>query len=190
MARGISTNFLNLARREQRLAVRTAVAAAALALPAAFLADLADIPGYGPVWVLFVLTCGAGLVVGAALARGRVAHYEADLQLQWNHYMRGAVNAGRIADVDRKVHEKDPLPPVLSDAAAVVLASLNVLVFVLLWVEHPLASPLSWAVVAVDGLALGTLVTSSALMGRWARSFVRTAEDLVQKGEIPVWGER
>jgi hypothetical protein len=190
MARGISENFLRVARREQRLATRSALLAAALAFPAAFLAELADEPGYGPIWGLFLMACVAGLALGMVLARRRVEHYEADLRVQWNHWMRAATNAARISDIDRRSHDKDPLPQALPGGLALGLLALNLLLFALLWVGHPLALTLAMLVILADGLLLGAMAAASALLGRWAREFVRTAEDMVQKGEVAMWGER
>lgn len=190
MARGVSENFLRIARREQRLGRRAAVAAALLAPAAAFLADLADDPAYGPVWGLFVVALIGGLGLGAWLAQRRLAHYEDGLRLQWNHWMRQASGASRMAEVERKVQERDGLPPFAAQAAALALVVANVLLFALLWTAHPAAQPLAWVTLAADGLVLGALVTGSALTVRWARDFVRAAEDLVAKGEVAMWGER
>ncbi|MCA1814684.1 MAG: hypothetical protein LC624_12190, partial [Halobacteriales archaeon] len=72
MARGVSTNFLELARREQRLGQRAALLALVLAPVGAFFADLADDPGYGPMWLLFVVMCLLGLALGVVLAQRRL----------------------------------------------------------------------------------------------------------------------
>jgi hypothetical protein len=190
MARGVSENFLRIARREQRLGRRAALAALLLAPLAAFLADLADDPAYGPVWGLFLGTLLGGLCLGLWLTQRRIAHYEDGLRLQWNHWMRHAANASRLTDVERKVQERDPPPALLAQAGALGLALLNALLFALLWVASPAAQPLAWLTIALDGLVLGALVTSSALLVRWAKDFVLAAEDLVQKGEVAMWGER
>lgn len=190
MARGVSSNFLDIARREQRLGRRAALAALALAPVAAFLAELADAPAYGPVWVLFLLACLAGLGLGYLGTQRRLARYEGDLRLRWNHWMLRARDVERLADVERRVHERDPLPAMVWSAATVAMVALNILLFALLWVEHPAAPPMAWLLLALDGLVLGALVTSSALLVRWARDFVRSAEALVRNGEVAMWGER
>lgn len=190
MARGVSQNFLDIARREQRLGQRAAILAVALAPVAAFLAELADVPGFGPVWTLFVVAVVLGLAAGYVLTQRRLARYEGDLKLRWNHWMQHAANAERVAEVERRVHERDPLPAGLGSWLAVALALLNVLLFALLWVAHPAAEPMAYALLGLDGLVLGALVTSSALLTRWARDFVRSAEDMVRHGELAMWGER
>lgn len=190
MARGVSQNFLDIARREERLGQRAALAALALAPVAAFLAELADTPAYGPVWALFLLAIALGLGAGYVLTQRRLARYEGDLKQRWNHWMTQARDAERLADVERHVHGRDPVPAVLWSAVTVVLVGLNIMLFALLWVEHPSAGPLSWLILGLDGLVLGMLVTSSALLARWARDFVRTAEQLVRNGEVAMWGER
>lgn len=190
MARGVSSNFLEIARREQRLGRRAALLAIALAPAAAFLAELADVPAYGPLWAFFLLTLLAGLGAGFVLTRHRLARWEGDLQLRWNHWMRQAASAERLADVHRRVNDADPWPTALPSALAAGLLALNALLFALLWVEHPSAGALSWFILAVDGLVLGALVTSSALLIRWARDFVASAEALVRDGEVAMWGER
>jgi len=78
----------------------------------------------------------------------------------------------------------------VAEGAVFLLLALNVLLFALLWIAHPAAQPLAWLVILVDGLVLGALVTSSALLVKWARDFVVAAEDLVQKGEVAMWGDR
>jgi hypothetical protein len=190
MARGVSSNFLALARREHRLGQRVALAALALALPAAFLAELADQPGYGPIWLLFLAALALGLLGGWAWGKRRREQVEGDLKLRWNHWMWAAMDAGTLADVERRVHDRDPLPPWLGSVAAVLLVGLNVALFALLWVEHAAAQPLAWVLLAVDGLVLGALATSSLLMARWADDFAGAAEDMVKRGELPIWGER
>lgn len=190
MARGVSENFLKLARREERLGKRALVVAALLALPAGFLADLADAPGYGPTWMLFLGAIAAGLLGGLALTHRKLTHYEDDLRVQWNHWMRHAVNAQRLSDVEAKTHERDPWPPLLASAGTVALLVVNVLLFALLWIAHPLAGGAAALVILTDGLVLGALAASSALLARWSRDFVRSAEDLVERGELPIWGER
>lgn len=190
MARGVSDNFLQIARREQRLGRRAALAAVLLAPLAGFLAELADTPGYGPVWVWFVVAVLGGLALGLVLARRRLEDYEADLRLRWNHWMHAAVDAHRLGDVARRVREQDPLPSILGALAAAGLFGLNLLLFALLWVEVPWAPTLAWLVVGLDGVVLGGLVTTSALVLRWSREFVRSAESMVQQGELAIWGER
>jgi hypothetical protein len=190
MARGVSDNFLNVARREQRLGRRAALAAIALAPLAAFLADLADDPAYGPVWSAFLVAVALGLVAGYAWTRQRLARYEDDLRVRWNHWMRQAVDASRLSDVERRVHERDPVPGFLGNLATLLVAALNAVLFALLWIAHPAGPALAWPIVGLDGLLLGALVASSALLTRWARDFVRAAEELVQKGEVAIWGER
>lgn len=190
MVRGVSRNFLNIAQREQRVGRRTAFLAVGLAPLAAFLGELSDAPGYGPVWSLFVIAVLAGLGAGWVLTRRRLHHYEGDLQVQWNHWMRFSTSSARLADIDRRVHERDPSPAFLGTGLAVALLGVNVALFALLWIEHPAAAVLSWIVMAADGLVLGALITSSALLTRWAKDLARSAEELVQTGEVPLWGER
>jgi len=190
MARGVSTNFLELARREQRLGQRAAIAALILAPIGAFFADLSDDPGYGPMWAWFVVTCVLGLALGIVLTHRRLGRYEDGLRVKWNHWMRQAITAHRIADVERMVGERDPPPPYLAEAGVGLLLALNAILFALLWVANPGAQSLAVLVVAADGLVLGVLITTSAMLTRWARDFVQAAEELMQHGEVPVWGER
>jgi len=190
MVRGVSQNFLDIARREQRLARRTALTAALVAPLAGFLSDLADPGAYGPFWMLFVGAVVVGLAAGFLWTRRRLTRLQDDLLLQWNHWMRGAVGASSIAQVERKVHDLDPPPAWLGGAFAAGLLLLNVLLFALLWADLAIADPLALGVVLIDGVALGGLVASSGLVSRWARNFERSAQDLVRDGELTMWGER
>lgn len=190
MARGVSQNFLDIAKREQRLGQRAALAAIALMPVAALLAELADEPAYGPVWAWFLAATLLGLGAGYLLARRRIARYEHGLHVQWNHWMRHAVDATRLSEVERRVHERDPPAPMLASALTVGLPGLNIALFALLWVENPVAPTLAWSLVAMDGIVLGALLATSALLTRWAREFVGSVEDLLRKGELPIWGER
>lgn len=190
MPHGVSENFLSVARREERLGRRAALAAVALAPAAAFLAELADEPAYGPVWGLFVASALLGLVLGALLARRRLARYEDALRLRWDHWMRGSVGAWRLGEVARRAAGHDPPLPLLPGASALGLAALNLALFALLWAEHPAAPAIAGPLVALDGLLLGGLAATSALTARWAKEFLRAAEELVRRGEVPMWGER
>lgn len=190
MARGVSENFLKLARREERLGRRAVVVAALVAFPAAFLAELADDPGYGPVWLLFLAFALLGVLAGMVWAQRRLAHYEDDLRLQWNHWMRHAVRAQRLAEVESRTHDRDPLPSATWSAATALLVLLNAALFALLWAAHPAGALLAWPVIGLDGLVLGAAAASSALLARWCRDFVRSAEEMVERGELAMWGER
>src|SRR5919109_532499 len=106
MARGVSSNFLAIARREERLGKRAALLAVALAPLAGFLAELADVPGFGPVWTVFLMAVVLGLVVGWVWGARKVERYEGELRLRWNHWMRFAVNAHRLDEIERRVQER------------------------------------------------------------------------------------
>lgn len=157
------------------------VVAVLLAAPAYFLMPWEGLAAHG----LAVL---AGLLGGHIWSRRRVALYEASLRGTWKSWMRWSVASESVPETYRRVIGRSVRNvPYWMAAGLTTLWVLEVGLLVLAF-QDTQAPWVALPVIALNGILPGVLITHYAQMRRWLHEFADSVSDMVQTGEIGVWG--
>ena len=129
-----------------------------------------------------------GLLVGQLASRRRTAAYEASLRGDWKAWMRFAIAAESVPELHRRVQGKAQRN--LPWLAAAGLTALWALELGLLLLAFQKTDPTAWSfpVIALNGLLPALLLVHYAHLRTWMRGFAESVADLVDSGEIGVWG--
>jgi len=184
----VASHFLNILAADQRSA-RTKVAVSAVLAVALF--------GLGyyllPPWQGVAVT-GAALLVGVLAgwlaARSRVRRYEESIRGTWTQWMRYAVAAESMPEVFRKVRGRSGrnLPVIYAAVLTVVWGAEVGLLVLALAGSQKADIAVAGPVVAFNGLLAGYLIGQFTVLGAWMRTFAASVTELVDSGEINVWG--
>jgi hypothetical protein len=166
----------------RRQATVMAVLAVLLAVPAYLLAS----PWQGP--AVHVLAALFGVLLGLVAARRRAGAFEASLRAGWTQWMRFSVASDSVPEIHRRVSGRSSrnLPYRFAVALLVAWALELLLLVIALRGETSLATSLP--VLAYNGLLAGTLFGYFLHRGRWTREFGESVKELVESGEIGLWG--
>ena len=129
-----------------------------------------------------------GLLVGQLYTSRRVKAYEASLRGTWKSWMRHSVAAESVPELYRRVQGKATRNrPWMAAAALTVLWALEVGLLALAFRD---SDPTAWAfpVIALNGLVPAFLAIHYARVRSWTKDFAASVTDLVDSGEIGVWG--
>lgn len=186
MPAGVASHFLQILADDQRAArgrvTLLAVLALALVVPAWFLAAALGL-------IVHFAAAFVGIVVGVLLARSTTQRYERSIRGTWTQWMRYAVAAETVAEVHRKVRGKQGRNlPILYAAVLTIVWGLEVALLVLAFASSTPAPELATPVVALNGLLAGGLLGSNAYLRRWFGTFRASVSELVDSGEIGMWG--
>lgn len=190
MPQGVHRNVLTILDREVRARATRLVLAVVLAGLAVFLAELADRPPWGPDVERTLLLLAVGLVAGLAWAWWRWNGTGDSIRDRWGKWMQWAPSSERLQELRAKAEGRSirltgPVQGTLWGLAVV----LNVLLFVGLWYAWPGVDLLALAVLSLDGLALGVLAADAAWGLQWTWRFRSALAEMVEEGELGVWGE-
>jgi hypothetical protein len=187
VATGVASQFLDILQADARAARKSVAVFATLSLllfvPAAFL---------WPVWPGIAVHAGAlvvGLGAGLLVGRAMMQRYEASIRGTWTQWMRYAVAAESVPEIHRKVRGRRGrnLPYLYAGLLTFVWgaeAALLVLAFASGEGEVALAVPF----VAANGLLAAGVLGYNWVVKSWCSSFRRSVSDLVDSGEIGLWG--
>lgn len=188
MPRGVTDQFLRILRRERKASLRTALTMLGLFAFAYFMAELTDGPLLGTVVILAFATLVAGVVCGMLLGWRRTRRYNESIRRSWNAWMRMSISCASVDEVARGVADKPRAPPLAGVGwAALFLA--NALLFLFLWFELSFALVFGVMVTTANGLALGAVTGYAVWNVRWTRQFSRALDDLIEQGQVGMWGE-
>lgn len=187
MAAGVASQFLDILSGEQRGARKrvavVAVLAAALFAPAWVL---------WPVWGLAVHAGGLAVGIGLGLLAGRsmVERYESSIRGTWTQWMRFAVAAESVAEIHRKVRGRRGrnLPYLYAGLLFFIWggeATLMVLALAAGAGSNPL---LAVPFVAATALLTGGILGYNLVLRRWTGTFRASVSEMVDSGEIGLWG--
>ncbi len=184
----MASHFLNILAADQRSARTKVVVAIVLGLGLFGLAYVL-LPGWeGPAVHAGALL--AGLLGGILAGRARIQRYEQSIRGTWTQWMRYAVAAETVPEVFRKVHGRSGrnLPFVYAALLTIVWgAEVGLLVLALAGGQHAdlaVAGP----ILAFNGVLAGGLLGYYLVLGRWMGTFANSVSELVESGEINVWG--
>ncbi len=152
-----------------------------------------------PAWLLghwvglgvHAATCLAGAGCGILAARRRSRIYEASMRHTWTQWMRFAVTGESVQEIHRKVRGASGRNlPVLYAAILLVLfaAEGTLLVLALLNGTEANASPISVPFVAANGLLMGFIAGHAVTMASWYRGLSQSVGELLDSGEVGLWG--
>lgn len=192
MPGGVAHSFLTILDREVRARGQRLVLVPILALAVVFLAELSDVPAWGPNVTLTLGALLAGALLGLAASWYRFRRREESLRDRWRKWMQWSQSATRLGEVEARVEDRR-LPQAsgtLRAAAWAVAVLANGAVFVGLWYAWPGIETVARVVLFADGLAVGLLAGGTAWGLQWTYRFRSTVREMVDEGELGVWGER
>jgi len=187
VAAGVASQFLEILRGDQRGARKRvtvlAVVALLLCLPAWYL--------WQP-WQGIAVHAGAvavGIGAGLLVGRAMVQRYEASIRGTWTQWMRYAVAAESVAEIHRKVRGRRGrnLPYLYAGLLTFIWgveATLLVLGLTTSASQPALAAPF----IAATGLLTGGILGYNVVLHSWYGSFRSSVAELVDSGEIGLWG--
>jgi hypothetical protein len=192
MPGGVAHSFLTILDREVRAKALRLLAVPALAAAAVFLAELSDAPPWGPNVDLAFASLAVGAVLGLAVSWWRYRRREESLRQRWRKWMQWSQSAARLGEVEARVEEgRLPKPGGTLRAALWAGAVLvNGAAFTGLWYGWPGVDAPVGVVVFADGLVVGLLAGDAAWGLQWAYRLRRTVREMIDEGELGVWGER
>ena len=182
---GVASHFVHLLDADQRACRRRTVVMLVVTLLLAIPAYLLY-PWQG--LLVHLVAALVGLLAGQLFTRRRVGAYEASLRGTWKSWMRFSVAAESVPELYRRVQGKGTRN--LPWLAAAWLTVLWVVEVALLLLAFQDTEPSAWAfpVIALNGLLPAFLLIHYARLRSWMRGFAASVSDLVDSGEIGVWG--
>lgn len=182
---GVASHFVHLLAADQGACRRRAGVLLAvtvlLAVPAYFL-----YPWQG--LIVHAVAALVGLLAGQLWTRRRVAAYESSLRGSWKSWMRFSVASESFPELYRRVQGKGQRnAPWLAAAALTFLWAVEVALLLLAFQD---TDPSVWAfpVIALNGFLPAFLAVHYARLRSWMHGFADSVSDLVDSGEIGVWG--
>lgn len=185
MVKGVAQNFMSLVQgdlRASRVRIWVLFALALLLSVPAYL--LAPPGGLVVHWIAVACAAVAGLVVGVMGHR----RLEASLKGEWNRWMRFAVSCQSVPEVHRKVRGRSGRNLPLLYAALLTLAWAAELGLLILAFFNPADQYLAVPVIAANGIVAGGMLGYYAMGARWYRTLSTSIRELVDEGELGVWG--
>lgn len=192
MPAGVAYGFLEILDREVRARGLRLAAVPFLAAAALFLAELSDAPPWGPNVDLALLSLVGGALVGVVVSWIRFRRRQESLRGRWRKWMQWSQSATRLGEVEARVEgRRVPADRSTLRAAAWAGAVLaNGAVFVGLWYGWTGIEGVARLVVFADGLAVGLLAGDSLWGLQWSYRLRRAVREMIDDGELGVWGER
>lgn len=187
MPSGVASHFLDILGADRRAARTRAVVGAVLGVAFLGLAQLLF-----PLWGMAV-HAGAfavGALVGLLAGRSRVRRYEASIRGTWTQWMRYAPAAESVAELHRKVHGRSGrnIPYVYAAVLFVFWGVEATLVVLALLRDNGAPTVLAAPAIAFNGLLGGIILGHGLQMARWLAAFRASVTEMVESGEINVWG--
>lgn len=185
MPPGVASHFLQVLAGDQRSARGKTLLSLVLAL--LFLGLAFALGGWGGALVHLV-SLALGFVLGLLAARSQVRRYETSIRGTWTQWMRFAVAAETVPEIHRKVRGRQGRNlPFVYAGVLTLLWGMEAGLLVLAFTGNSslgLASP----VIALNGLLAGGLFGYFVHVRRWYGTFRATVAEMVDSGEIGVWG--
>jgi hypothetical protein len=182
---GVASHFLQVLAGDQRSARGKVLLCAGLALLFLGLAYLLGGLGGMGVHVVAVLV---GLALGLAVARAQVRRYETSIRGTWTQWMRFAVAAETVPEIHRKVRGRQGRNLPFAYAAVLTLVWGTEALLLILAFTGSQSLALASPVIALNGLLAGGLLGYFVHVSRWYGTFRATVAEMVDSGEIGVWG--
>lgn len=170
---------------DQRAALRQALVAAALAvlLAGPALAILA-LPGLA----VHLVSAGLGVVGGMFLAHRTTKTYESSMKASWQRWMRFAVSCETVPEVARKVAGHASLPRAALHASGLALLWVLEVLLLLVALEEGRSAALALPVLLLNGVLAGWLMGRAWVVRGWTRRLRDSVGEMVQSGELGLWG--
>ncbi|MFO1534860.1 MAG: hypothetical protein ABR586_04280 [Thermoplasmatota archaeon] len=182
----MASHFLQILAGDQRSARGKVVLAGVLALLWSAFAWM--LGGWGGVLVHLGATL-AGIGLGWLAARSAVRRYESSIRGTWTQWMRFAVAAETVPEIHRKVRGRQGRNlPALYAAVLTLIVGLEAILLVVAFLKQGPGLALSWPVLTLNGLLLGGLLGYFSHVASWYGTFRATVAEMVDSGEIGVWG--
>jgi hypothetical protein len=182
----VASHFLQVLAGDQRSARGKVLLVAVLAVLWSGFAWM--LGGWGGVTLHIVATL-VGVALGVLAARSQVRRYEASIRGTWTQWMRFAVAAETVPEIHRKVRGRAGRNlPVLYAAVLLLIVGLEAILLVVAVLNKAGHLALSWPVISLDALLLGGLLGYFVHVAAWYGTFRATVAEMVDSGEIGVWG--
>jgi hypothetical protein len=182
---GVASHFVQLLGADvqacRRRAVVLGILAMVLALPAYFI-----YPWQG--LVVHAVAVLIGLLAGQVWSRRRTAAYETSVRGTWKSWMRHSVASESVPELYRRVRGKGMRNLPWATAAALTLLWALEVGLLLLAFQDTDPSLLAFPVLFLNGILPAFLLVHYIHLKSWTRGFAESVTDLVDAGEIGVWG--
>jgi hypothetical protein len=182
---GVANHFVQLLQADIRLSGRRfgvlLAVALLLAAPAYFIHPWQGL-------LVHVLAVLGGALVGLLFSRRRVRSYEESVRGTWKSWMRHSVASESVPELYLRVRGgTNRNRPWWAAAGLTFLWALEVGLLALAFQD---TDPTAWAfpVLALNGLVPGFLLVHYAHLRSWLRGFSASVGELMESGELGVWG--
>lgn len=185
MPGGVQSRFLEVLASDQGLAARRtvlwAIVGVALAIPAWFL---------WPPWGVAVHGGGVllGLLAGLQVSRRATQGYEDSIRGEWTHWMRFAMACETLPEIHHRVRGRSTRNALAWHAALLTLLWVVEVALLAIGIRDPPEAVWAIPLLVVNGLLLGALLGHALHRQRWYRGLRSSVTELVESGEIGVWG--
>jgi peptidoglycan/LPS O-acetylase OafA/YrhL len=186
---GVGSHFLQILSADQRFARRRLIVSSALAV-VLFGAAYWILP-----WEGLAFHAGGllfGVMAGYLIARTRSRDWETSVRQSWGEWMKLSVGCESVPDIHRRVEGRSLRNRAhLHAGALTALWALELILLALAFHETPDATAQAlWSVpvLVANGLLMGGMAAYFAKLGRWTADFQKGISELVDSGEIGVWG--
>ncbi len=186
MPRGVGKDFMQLLEGEQRStrarAITLLIVGVLLFIPAFLIwPPYAGVGVHAAAWVVGI---GIGLILGARQA----TRYEDSLRGSWNRWMDLAPACDTIPELARKVRGARQTFQVAWIAAGLTLLwSMELLLVVMAFIDYN-NGWFSLPILIINGGLAGLVAGQHVRLLSWTRSFHKSLQEMVQDGEVGVWG--
>lgn len=187
MATGVASHFLQLLEDDQKAARQRIIVSVVLALVLGAVAAVLTEPWFVGLGI-HVGAVIVGAVVGGLVAGSATRRYETSIKDGWQRWMRFSVASETLPEIARKVKGQSSRNLPFRHAALVATAWILELMLLLVALdgEHNLL----WAlpVLLANGLMAGALLGHAFRLRTWTGALRDSVGDLVQSGELGMWG--
>lgn len=190
---GVSKDFLNLAKRQQRHALMQLAPLLAAGLAGGAVAELLDPPRLGGFVLVYAAAVVAGLLAGGLAGWWETRTWGESLRDGWQTWMHSAVGAGSMGETADRA---GAMQLTVHKMWAALVIALNATCLVAAWFTLPpftLLEPfgaLALVTVTVTGLTVGAATTKGLVEAWWCRQVEHQTLDLIEEGRVGVWGYR
>lgn len=182
---GVQSRFLQVLGSDRGLATRRVVLGAALIVLLGALAWFL-LPPLG--LAVHAIGAAVGIGVGLLAAAIRARTWEASIRDQWAEWMRYALSCDSVPEIHRRIRGGSTRNAMALGAGLLLVAWAAETALLAMAVRTDPEAVWALPALVANGLAVGIITGHAIQRHRWTRQLQVSVSELVETGEIGVWG--